>query len=142
MGDEGCEMRVLICGSREWSDRGQLHRELTGLYAEHPFWAVIVGDARGADTMALGWALGLRITADVFHANWNRDGRRAGLIRNLKMLDEKPDLVVAFLEGKSSGTMHTVHNARKRGLTVQTFGHLTRVVATAHRPRVMKGGIE
>jgi len=43
--------------------------------------------------------------------------KMAGIVRNIRMLDDwKPDMVIAFNRDNSSGTMHTVSEARKRGL--------------------------
>lgn len=39
--------------------------------------------------------------------------------RNLAMLDEKPDLVIAFQINGSAGTQHTIDQARKRGIPVE-----------------------
>jgi hypothetical protein len=37
------------------------------------------------------------------------------------MLDEKPDLVIAYWNGKSNGTAHTISEARKRGIPVEVI---------------------
>jgi hypothetical protein len=55
----------------------------------------------------------------VFPADWERYKRRAGIIRNLEMLDQEPDLVIAFWDGKSRGTAHTIGEARRRGIPVE-----------------------
>jgi hypothetical protein len=52
-------------------------------------------------------------------ADWKTHGRSAGPKRNLMMLDMKPDLVLAFWDGKSPGTKHLIENARKRGIPVR-----------------------
>lgn len=41
------------------------------------------------------------------------------MIRNIEMLDQKPDLVLAFWDGASTGTGHTVAEAGKRGIPVE-----------------------
>jgi hypothetical protein len=42
-------MRVLICGSRDWTDAGLIHRELSSVQGVD---VVIEGEAPGADTLA------------------------------------------------------------------------------------------
>jgi hypothetical protein len=109
-------MKVLVCGSRSWDNPTAIRRRLTDL----PRGAeVIHGNARGADQDAgtFARALGLRETA--FPADWRGKGRRAGIIRNLAMLDQKPDLVLAFWDGRSTGTAHTITEARRRGIPVE-----------------------
>lgn len=60
----------------------------------------------------------------VFPAEWEKFGKAAGPIRNIEMLNENPDLVLAFHNdlSKSKGTAHTVKTAQKRGLKVKVIG--------------------
>lgn len=48
--------RVLVCGGRDFADRGALHLALDRLHASLGFSVVIAGGARGADTLAAEWA--------------------------------------------------------------------------------------
>ena len=52
-------------------------------------------------------------------ADWTKHGKAAGPIRNQKMLDECPDLVVAFPGGK--GTADMVRRAMKAGIDCWVF---------------------
>lgn len=67
-----------------------------------------------ADEIARGYALTVRL----FPADWEQHGRSAGILRNNDMLDTNPDLVIAFWDGKSRGTWHTINEARRRGIPV------------------------
>ena len=49
---------VLVCGSREWTDRDSVTAMLDGLVERHGSIVVIEGGARGADSVAAGWAKG------------------------------------------------------------------------------------
>jgi hypothetical protein len=50
--------------------------------------------------------------------------KMAGIVRNLHMLDNyKPDMVLAFNRDNSSGTMHTMKEARKRGLILKVVNY-------------------
>lgn len=112
-------MRVLVCGSRDWTDVATLRDCLDRLAAVVRVSIVIEGEARGADTMAREWALDHGIAVDRFPADWARLGKSAGIERNLRMLDDgEPDIVVAFPLGKSHGTWHMVRTARKAGVPV------------------------
>jgi hypothetical protein len=107
--------RVLVCGGRDFSDRATLTAALDRLHAERGFTLVIAGGARGADTMAEEWAASRGVPCDVYMAEWERLGRKAGPIRNARMLTEgNPDLVVAFPGGR--GTAHMVRIARRAGV--------------------------
>ena len=109
-------MKVLVCGSRTWERATQMYVRLAKL---PPNTTIIHGDARGADRMAaaLAESLGLRVVA--FPADWDRHGKKAGFIRNIEMLEQGPELVLAFQVGNSKGTQHTINQARKRGIPVE-----------------------
>ena len=114
-------MKVLVCGDRNWAREAPIRERLSTL----PKDAIIIeGGARGADTLARHAAeyLGLKVVE--FPADWDRHGRAAGPIRNRQMLDEKPDLVIAFHPDldSSRGTADTVREARRRGILVEVIG--------------------
>jgi len=99
-------------------DVALLFSALDQLHAARPLARVIAGGARGADTIAAEWAVARDIPANVFMADWEGLGRKAGPIRNQRMLDEgKPDLVVAFPGGR--GTADMVRRAREAGVEVK-----------------------
>lgn len=108
--------KVLVCGGRDFNDTKLLTKSLNQLKRELLIEVVIEGDGRGADRMAGYWARKNKLSNLKFEAKWDKDGKAAGFIRNLKMLDEEPDYVIAFEGGK--GTQHTIDNALKRGIAV------------------------
>lgn len=117
-------MRVLVCGSRDWTDRKRLYQVLDQVHVSHDITAVIEGEARGADKMARGWAASRNIAVAAFPADWNRYKLAAGPIRNRQMLIEgKPELIVAFHDDlpHSKGTRNMITQAMKAGLPVLTF---------------------
>jgi len=90
--------------------------------AELPRGTVVMhGGARGADRMAATIAAGLGLQVEEYPADWKGLGRSAGITRNLAMLAEQPDLVLAFWRDESTGTGHTVGVALRRGITVEVF---------------------
>lgn len=144
-------MRVLVCGSRDWTDEAMVSTVLDGLYVmtdvEHGItgvaeFVVIEGGAKGADGCAKWWAEqsplhshnerpgDVRFEHLVFPADWATHGKAAGAIRNRAMLTEgKPDLVVAFKDGFNpapnarGGTEHMARIARNAGITVWLMAH-------------------
>ncbi|SRR5713226_671378 len=112
-------MKVLVCGSRHWTDWKLIETHLKML---PPGTTIISGAARGADQMAatIGAKLGLEVQESP--ADWAKFGRAAGYRRNLLMLKERPDLVIAFHLDASPGTAHAIENARKRGIPVEVVG--------------------
>jgi len=114
-------MRVLVCGGRDFSDRGAIHKALNDLSRAEVIDAVIEGDAHGADRIAGYWARQRGITNLKFKADWATHGKGAGPIRNQRMIDEgRPDLVVAFPGGK--GTADMTRRARSAGIDVVEVG--------------------
>ena len=111
-------MKVLVCGSRSWIYQGVMYRRLRQL---PPGSTIISGGARGADELAEWLAPALGFTSKVYPADWETFGKRAGYIRNVQMLEQDPDLVIAFWDGESRGTAHTIREAEKRGIPVEVI---------------------
>ena len=79
---------------------------------------IISGAAKGADSVAIDWAVVNWCKCHIFPADWDKHGKAAGYIRNRQMLEEgKPDLVMAFPGGK--GTAMMVDIAKKAGVPVK-----------------------
>src|SRR3990167_4440494 len=112
-------MKILVCGSREWTNEAMIRQALTRFSPKTT--TVIHGAARGADRIAGKVANELGFIVRAFPANWEKFGKAAGMIRNQQMLDEgKPDLVLAFHEDitNSKGTGNMVQRAREAKIPV------------------------
>lgn len=119
-------MKILVCGDRNWTDKKKIKDELVEVWkglVNSTDIVVIHGGARGADTLAGEVAKELGFRVKVFLADWEKFGKAAGPIRNIEMLNEKPDLVLAFHcdLSKSKGTAHAVKTANKRGMQVKVI---------------------
>lgn len=113
-------MRVLICGSRSWGASFREFEVMEKRIISLPSDAIIIhGDARGADRMGAGIGRARNFKVESFPANWDQYGKKAGILRNLEMLDSGIDLVLAFYDGTSAGTRHTILEARKRGIPME-----------------------
>jgi hypothetical protein len=112
---------VLVCGSRDWMDADAIYDRLDALDAtrEGTLPTIIHGAARGADSIAAAAAESLGYPAQSYPADWKTHGKRAGILRNLEMLDQRPELVLAFQRDGSRGTQHTIDEARRRGIPVE-----------------------
>jgi hypothetical protein len=109
-------MLVLVCGSRTFGDAAHIREILAALPRGTK---VIHGDARGADKVAATVATSLGFEVAAFPASWRTNGKYnpgAGKERNLLMLDQNPDKVIAFWDGVSTGTKHTITQAQKRNI--------------------------
>ena len=108
--------RLLVCGSREWTDRELVEPVLR----DHGPAVIVHGAAPGADRIAGAVARSLGWPVEEHPADWERHGKRAGPLGNIEMLDTKPVLVIAFtlIPGGTPGTRHTITAARRRGIPV------------------------
>ena len=105
-------MRILVCGGRDFNDYTLLSETLNPHI--HTGLVIIHGGARGADSLAEHWARDNADFIESYPADWNKYGKRAGYIRNTKMLNEgKPDLVIAFPGGKGTQMMINLAEAAK-----------------------------
>lgn len=110
-------MRVIVCGGRDFSNVAFIWRELDKLHEARPFTAFMHGGAKGADAIASEWSkTKAGLERYVCHADWEKHGRAAGPIRNQRMMEWKPDLVIAFPDPKSRGTYDMAWRARKAGV--------------------------
>lgn len=113
-------MKVLVCGGRDFSNIAFVWRKLDDLHQSTPITALMQGGARGADTIARDWAVTKPgIQRYVCRADWEKFGKRAGILRNARMLEWKPDLVVAFPGGR--GTADMVQRSKNAGVRVVEF---------------------
>lgn len=99
-------VRVLVCGGRNYADRGRLFAAMDDLHGHLDFSAVIHGGAPGADSLAGEWARSRGVEEIAVPADWKRHGKAAGPRRNQSMLDDHhPTCVVAFPGGKGTADM-------------------------------------
>ncbi len=111
-------MKLLVCGDRNYEDSDLLFSILNELHREHKVVEVVHGAAKGADILGHIWAHHNGVKATPVYADWKQFGRAAGTIRNNKMLEMQPDLVVAFHKNisESKGTISCLKAAEKLGI--------------------------
>jgi hypothetical protein len=109
-------MRILICGSRHYTDSQRI-KLLIDTLDEHA--VVIHGAAPGADRIADELAKAHGLDVEPYPAKWSKYGRAAGPIRNTQMLEVgRPDEVHAFHDnlGESRGTTNMITQALQAGV--------------------------
>ena len=81
---------------------------------------IVSGGARGVDTCAKQFALshGLKLTE--FYPDYDRYGRAAPLKRNDQIVAHA-DMVLAFWDGESRGTLYTLRQCKKQGKPYRLF---------------------
>ena len=108
-------MRTIIAGSRGFSDYTRLEKEL--LPFADTITTVLSGMAGGVDQLGVRWALEHNKTIERYPADWERFGKAAGPLRNLRMA-EKAEMLIAFWDKQSRGTQHMIETAIKKELEV------------------------
>jgi SLOG family YspA-like protein len=124
-------MRILITGSRRWTDRDTIARSIVEVQAElAPLqpgqvdyndgdWTIVHGGAPGADALAGEWASAAGYREEVHPAPWNLYGAAAGPRRNARMVARGADICLAFPMVGSRGTWNCVELARLAGIEVR-----------------------
>lgn len=112
--------RIVVCGGRDFRDYALLERSLDTLLAGLPPVEIISGAAHGADTLGEQYARNRHYHCHRFPADWQQYGRRAGFVRNELMVDQC-DMVVAFWNGTSSGTKHTIALATAKDVALHVI---------------------
>ena len=108
-------MHIAIIGSRDFPRPELIHRYIRQL---PPDTVILSGGARGVDTWAENAAKTRGLRTRIFHPNWGYYGKQAGLIRNREIV-EAADKLVAFWDGTSTGTAHSIGLAEKKGIPVE-----------------------
>jgi hypothetical protein len=120
-------VKILVTGSRDWGDYAAIYSRLSALPGEHEEITIVHGACSrivcgfevSADMLADAAATCLGFEVKPYPADWDAEPKRAGIMRNLKMLDEQPDLVLAFQRAGSRGTQRVIDEARRRGIPVE-----------------------
>ncbi|MGC0144305.1 DUF2493 domain-containing protein [Pseudactinotalea sp. Z1732] len=116
-------MRILVTGSRNWTDTHTLQAALDEALTQADDLAEVVlvhGDCpTGADRMAARYFDRLGLATEAHPADWGAHGRAAGPIRNAHMVSLGADLVLAFPLGASRGTWNCTRLAQRAGIPVR-----------------------
>lgn len=116
---------LAVAGGRDFADYERMKEALMQIKAAHsPTHTMIIvsGGARGADALAKRAAYELGFQYIDVPAMWNVYGNSAGYKRNGVMVD-LADLVLAFWDGQSKGTKHTIDMAKMNGTDLQVVSY-------------------
>lgn len=112
-------VKLAIIGSRSFDDDVLFYEQLKLFckkYNEQPT-VIISGGAKGADTLAENYAKEHGVEVIVFKPDYKRYGRGAAFVRN-RLIVDNADRVLAFWNGKSTGTKYTIDYAKKQNKSV------------------------
>jgi hypothetical protein len=123
-------LRILVTGSRSWTDRDVITRALLDALCLSTIGTptLIHGMARGADKIAdavwqsIGRNVPGGLNLERCPADWEKNGRAAGYIRNAEMVRSGADICLAFPLGASPGTRNCMRLAAEAGIRVVNYG--------------------
>lgn len=115
--------RLLITGSRHWSDEFAVEAVLRLMHMREPDAVLVSGSCpTGADAIAERLWESYGGTVERHPADWDKHDKAAGPRRNQEMVDLGADVCVAFPLPGSRGTAHCMRAAEKAGITVRNYG--------------------
>jgi|WetSurMetagenome_2_1015567.scaffolds.fasta_scaffold883786_2 predicted Rossmann fold nucleotide-binding protein DprA/Smf involved in DNA uptake len=116
-------MRIAVIGSRSFNNYEYMQAILDSftitLSDSRKLWFVS-GGARGADKLAERYIEERKFGMTVYPADWKAHGKSAGFKRNKQIVDNA-DVVLAFWDGESKGTLHSINLAKEQGKPVYIF---------------------
>lgn len=98
-----------VVGGRDFKDQTKLNNVLDEV---SNMGMIVSGGAIGADKMGVDWAKEQNIPYIEFLPDWDKYGKVAGHIRNEPVV-RNADKVIAFWDGKSTGTADAIDKAKK-----------------------------
>lgn len=78
---------------------------------------IVSGACKGVDVSGQNWAVFHGIPVTKFKPDWNKHGKAAGPIRNIRMA-EYADALLLIWDGKSRGSLSMKSEAKKAGLKI------------------------
>lgn len=115
-------INVIVAGSRTFTDYHFLKQKLDHLflYLIPSEVTIISGTAKGADQ--LGEKYAKEFGCDVIRcpADWDKHGKKAGYLRNVKMAELASHCVV-FIKDGSKGSKHMIDIAKNKGLELRVY---------------------
>jgi predicted Rossmann fold nucleotide-binding protein DprA/Smf involved in DNA uptake len=119
--------KVIIAGSRGFSNYKLLREQCNKFLREKRKTnniVVVSGHARGADTLGEKYAQDEGFALEIYPAQWDKFGKRAGYRRNEQMA-EVADALIAFWDGSSRGTKHMIDIMNEKNLLVRVVEYET-----------------
>jgi len=110
-------MKVIIAGSRTINDYQIVKDSI--LESKFKITEIVSGGAKGPDKLGEQYAEEFNIPVKKFIPDWNREGKKAGILRNIEM-GNYANALIAIWDGESKGTKHMIQYATKKELKVFT----------------------
>lgn len=117
-------IKVIIAGTRDFDNYELLKQKMDKILAarvrNNEEIIIVSGTARGADKLGERYARERGYTIKRFPADWDKNGKRAGYIRNEEMA-KYADACVCFWDEASRGTKHMIDLATRYKLALRVI---------------------
>lgn len=111
-------MRILAVGGRNFTSMW-MNQVLDNVHMKTPVTEVFhTGEPAGASYWVACWALGNGIKETGVRPQWSKHGKSAAKIRNVELMDMKPDLVVVFPGGYRTRALLNLAQEKKLDILV------------------------
>lgn len=123
--------RIVVAGCRNYENYAEASAYISSCIAKIQTEDTLIflsGGCRGADQIGERYAEEHGYALELYPAQWERYGRRAGPVRNRTMA-EQGDYFICFWDGKSRGTGSLIRYAQKLNKPVSVF-----CINGAHQP--------
>lgn len=116
--------RILISGSRNWSDQQTIYRAL-GEYAGAEHVVLLSGRCmQGADVICEAYALENDWEIEAYPADWKQFGKKAGPMRNAAMVAAGADIALIFIKDSSKGAGGCAMMAHRSGIKTVVYNEI------------------
>jgi len=120
-------VKIAVVGSRGFSDNKYFFMLLDRLISHYPSVEFVSGGAVGADLLCRDYAGINNLKITEFLPDWEKYGKSAGYRRNKEIIDFC-DICIAFWDGKSKGTKHSIGLAKKAGKKCYIVNYLSKKI--------------
>lgn len=114
-------MKIVVAGGRDFNNKEIIFRCLDSIGIKKEY-TIVSGHARGVDTIAEMYAKERGLALELYPAEWDKYGKKAGHMRNHKMALVS-DAVIAFWDGSSRGTRSMLNYALTNQLSIIVFDY-------------------
>ena len=108
---------VIVAGSRSFNDLPLMYNKLDYYLQKQDKVFIVHGGANGADKCTATYAKDRNIETKVFLPDWNKHGKKAGILRNIEMFEYASKFqnrgCVVFCDGTSKGTKNDIELSEK-----------------------------
>lgn len=102
-------MKCIIAGGRDFVPTDKDYYLVRRLINQYKITEIVSGGAKGADAYGERVANKDKLKLTIFPADWNKYGKRAGYLRNLKM-GKYTDVAILFPGGVGTSMMRDIMN--------------------------------